>query len=1057
MLLPTAVFAQGGTLTGVVKDTSGAVLPGVTVQVASPALIERVRETVTDGTGQYRLVDLRPGTYAVTATLPGFNTFKREGIEVSGTGVFTINADLRVGAIEETVTVSGETPVVDLQSTTKERVMSKEVIDALPTGRMYYTLGVLVPGVNSSSRDVGGALGDTMGSLTAHGSTTGDQRVLQNGLNVMTLQTGGGNIGGSVPNTSAAQEVAIDSSAASAERQVGGVSINFIPRDGGNTIRGSLFATGATESQGASNFTQDLKNQGLTRVNRYKKNWDINPGVGGPILQDKLWYYYTYRNNGAQNYAAGMFYNQNEFLPLVHTYVPNANRPALSQHGDWWDSQIRLTWQMDPKNKFAGTWDQQYYCRCPNGVSATTSPEAANDRRFPVQQLMHGEWWSPLTSRILIEVVALHRTERWGNMELRTTDQGGSVDPRVFNPLTYQSMIGYTQTTGNAQGVPNGLQFHGPAGTFNNNWVPNYTYRWAVSYITGAHAFKVGGQDSFGFVTSTPHLPTLDALNRPVRYRLNNTGVNNDTPVFDQVTVWHTPWTFKNDQNHDLGLFVQDRWTLDRLTLNGGVRFDWYTSEVPGQTLTASTIGRPATHFPGILKTVDWKDVTPRAGASYDLQGDGKTAVKVTLNKYIAGQALGGLPGSANPIGRLTNSNSRTWADGNGNRVVDCDLMNTAKQPECTNTGNASFASGSTAIPGATAENPSGLTDFNVRRGWDKRSYNWEFSAGVQREIIPRVSVDVSFFRRWYGNFTATDNVAISPLTGLPIGPADFDSFSIVTPVDSRLPGGGGQRVSGYVDRKTTALATTTAVNRAVFTDDYGKRIDHWNGVDISVNARLQNGLLLQGGTSTGRRTQDDCEVSALLPETLGNNPQAFCNRTEPFRTQFKLVSAYTLPRYERLPATLGQVLQNIQVAGTFQSIPGNELLATYQMPNAEFANLAFSDLSTVNPAHGDGIGTVNISNASNKTVALIKPGTRYDKRQNQLDLRVGRILRFGRTRTTVNIDIFNVFNDNTVLGRSTAFTKAPGIGADNAVNNLWAPNNILQARFFKVSATFDF
>src|SRR5882672_4840304 len=316
-LVPAEVFAQGAgaTIAGVVKDTSGAVLPGVTVQVASPALIEKTRETVTDGTGQYRIVDLRPGAYTVTATLTGFNTFKRDGIEVSGIPVITINADMKVGAIEETVTVSGETPIVDLQSTTKERVMSKEVLDALPTGRMYYTLGVLVPGVNSSSRDVGGTLGDTMGSLTAHGGSTGDQRILQNGLNVMTLQTGGGNIGGMVPNTNAAQEVAIDTSAASAERQTGGVSVNFIPRDGGNTMRGSMFATGAYEGQQASNFTQNLMDQGLTSPNNYKLNWDFNPGVGGPLMKDKLWYYYTYRNNGAFNYAAGMFYNQNEFIP----------------------------------------------------------------------------------------------------------------------------------------------------------------------------------------------------------------------------------------------------------------------------------------------------------------------------------------------------------------------------------------------------------------------------------------------------------------------------------------------------------------------------------------------------------------------------------------------------------------------------------------------------------------------------------------------------------------------------------------------------------------------
>ena len=1077
ILLPAMVFAQGATVTGTVKDTSGAVLPGVTVQVASPALIERVRETVSDGSGIYRFVDLRPGTYSVTATLTGFNTFKRDGLDISGTGTFTINAEMKVGAIEETVTVSGETPVVDLQSTTKERVMSKEVLDALPTGRMYYTLGVLVPGVNSSSRDVGGALGDTMGSLTAHGGVGGDQRVMQNGLNVMTLQTGGGNIGGSVPNTNAAQEVAIDTSSASAERSTGGVSINFIPRDGGNTVRGSVFFTSAYEGQQSDNFTQELKDAGLSRVNKFKQNWDFNPGVGGPILKDKVWYYYTYRNNGAFNYAAGMFYNQNEFPTFANPLGNNAEswtyraadgtngaseRPALSQHGDWWDSQIRLTWQMDPKNKFAGTWDQQFYCRCPNGINATTSPEAANDRRFPVQQLIHGEWWSPLTSKMLIEVVALHRTERWGNMNLRPTGDGGSLNVTPAQYALYPSMIGVTQQAGGPQ--PD-LDFHGPNGTFNNNWVPNYTYRYAVSYITGAHAFKVGGEDAFGYTASTVSLPTLDTQNRPVRYRFSNTNTPN------QVTVYNTPYTQKQDVNHNIGLFAQDRWTMDRLTVNAGVRFDWFKSSIPETTLLPSTIGRPAATYAAIDNAMNMKDWTPRLGVAYDLRGDGKTAVKVSINKYVAGQGGGALTGGANPITRLTNNNSRDWTDANGDKIADCNFAITAANGEC---GSGSATLLSTGIPGATAAVPDGLFDRNVREGWGVRSYNWEFSGGVQREIMPRVSVDVSYFRRWFGNFTATDNIALVGTTGLPLGPANYRSFSIVTPSDSRLPGGGGQTVTGFVDFNSTAAATAAgagaAVNRTVFTDDIGaNQVSNWHGVDVNLNARLQNGLLLQGGTSTGRQYTNNCEVSAILPETLGNNPQSFCEQTEPMRTQFKLVAAYTLPRYAALPSTMATVLQNIQVAGTYQSLPGIEMNATYAMPNSELRNAALSGLAGPAPVGCNASAVTNgglcntASLTTTKTVALTAPVTTYDKRMNQLDIRVGRILRFGRTRTTVNFDVFNAFNDATILNRNNAFTKTSsynattGIGINNSVNSLWAPTTILQARFYKLTATFDF
>jgi hypothetical protein len=235
-----AAYAQG-TLAGVVRDASGAVLPGVTVEAASPALIEKVRTSVTDGSGQYRIVDLRGGTYYVTFTLAGFSTVRREGVQMAGELIVTVNADMRVGALAETITVVGEAATVDLQSTTRQQVMTRDVIDALPTGRNYSSFGYLLPGVNTSARDVGGAGGDTMSQLTIHGSRPGDQRVMQNGVNTMTLQVNGDR-GIAVPNPGMASEVTVDTSGLSAEQGQGGIRINYIPRDGGNSFSGSTFS-----------------------------------------------------------------------------------------------------------------------------------------------------------------------------------------------------------------------------------------------------------------------------------------------------------------------------------------------------------------------------------------------------------------------------------------------------------------------------------------------------------------------------------------------------------------------------------------------------------------------------------------------------------------------------------------------------------------------------------------------------------------------------------------------------------------------------------------------
>ncbi|MBI4520274.1 MAG: carboxypeptidase regulatory-like domain-containing protein, partial [Gemmatimonadetes bacterium] len=195
VLVPTTVFAQGS-ITGVVRDSSGAVLPGVTVEAESPAIIERVRTAVTDGTGQYRITELRPGAYSVTFTLAGFNTFKREGVQITGSFNATIDAELRVGALAETITVTGETPIVDVQSTTRQRVMDQEAISTLPTGRNMFNLGVLVPGLSIStgglaSQDVGGALGPETRALVAHGGRTNDQRFMMNGVSLSSMIGGG--------------------------------------------------------------------------------------------------------------------------------------------------------------------------------------------------------------------------------------------------------------------------------------------------------------------------------------------------------------------------------------------------------------------------------------------------------------------------------------------------------------------------------------------------------------------------------------------------------------------------------------------------------------------------------------------------------------------------------------------------------------------------------------------------------------------------------------------------------------------------------------------------
>src|SRR5438105_7105067 len=304
--------ASAQVIAGIVRDASGGVMPGVTVEASSAALIEKTRTVVSDGEGQYKIISLTPGTYSVTFTLVGFNTVRREGIELTNDFTAAVNAEMKVGAIEETITVSGQSPLIDTQSVTQRKALTSELIDALPTGRTWQNLSVLVPGVSVplSSTDVGGSNNERYQTMTVHGSRADQMPLVMNGMPYNNMNnTGGGYNTTLVINMGTVQEMTITTSGLSAEARTSGVMSNVIPKEGGNAYRGYLFGNFTDSNLQSGNLSQDLIDRGLKAVNSVKKLWDFNPVVGGPIVRDKLWFLGGFRYNGAQNYVAGMFTN----------------------------------------------------------------------------------------------------------------------------------------------------------------------------------------------------------------------------------------------------------------------------------------------------------------------------------------------------------------------------------------------------------------------------------------------------------------------------------------------------------------------------------------------------------------------------------------------------------------------------------------------------------------------------------------------------------------------------------------------------------------------------
>ena len=401
----------------------------------------------------------------------------------------------------------------------------------------------------------------------------------------------------------------------------------------------------------------------------------------------------------------------------------------------------------------------------------------------------------------------------------------------------------------------------------------------------------------------------------------------------------------------------------------------------------------------------NWKDFSPRFAGAYDLFGNGKTALKVSAGRYV----IAGDPTQGNIFGTLANTVTRSWtpsvAPGSANYYVpQCDLLNPLANGDCGTISNLRFGQ---AIP-TTTYDPATLN------GWYVRPYNWEISASVQHELLPRVGIDVGYFRRIYGNFTVTNNLAVSP--------SDFGSFSITAPTNSLLPGGGGYLIGGLYNVNPDKVGQID--NRVTFADNFGGEQEHWNGVDMSVNARLQGGLLLRGGFSTGRTMTDDCAIVTTHPDvTLTTSLGAvqssqMCHLQTPFLTQVKVLGTYTVPKVD------------VNVAFTLQSLPGPQITANFVASNA-----------LVQPSLGRPLS----GNAANTTVNLVAPGVLYGQRLNQVDLRLAKFIKLGRSRASVNFDLYNLFNANPVL----------------SVNNNYAawqvPTSILDARLFRISAQFDF
>jgi hypothetical protein len=1028
-------------LAGVVKDPSGAVLPGVTVEASSDVLIEKTRSAVTNGSGQYRIENLLPGVYTMTFALSGFASVKREGVEVSGVGVITINADMRVGAVAETVIVTGETPVVDVQSARRGQTLAGDVIKDLPAARGYNALLQAVPSVTGDTQQI--ALNPTMRIFTSHGGRGNEGHVQVDGLDVGAAFNGGG-VSGFIMDTNNTSELQLTLSGGLGDVQTGGINLNIIPKTGGNTFKGTFFTSFSNDKLTSSNVDDQLRSFGIANF-QLVKVWDLSGSGGGPIKRDRVWFFLNARTFGTEQEVPGLFGNVNAGDPNSWSYVAangQNGRPLLQARNanSRTIGSARLTAQVSKRDKVSVYFDHQLNCdqsaysqdadSCrpagSNWVAAggfgVNAPEAFNTYADTYQRVMQATWTSVVTNKLLLEAGFSSYVSRWGWMRPpgALTNLIQVTDPFLPAPFIYRGYDNYF-----------------------NNWQSPNVYRASGSYVTGSHSMKFGYQGAYlieeveDFANDEQMIFTFLGGNKTA-----------PSPLANTLTLRIAPWAMSNRTMYH-SFYGQDQWTTGRLTLQGAVRYDnafsWAPVEHNGiggpSRWNAAPIQGAALGIPGdrLDMVNSYNDITPRFGAAYDIRGNGKTSFRVNFGKYlqnannqenytIANPALDGRNGRRGPTYGTTAT--RQWIDFNGNFYPDCPLGLDNPTPSGDCIGSP------TTVLGRRVTN----VDPSVLSGWGVRPYDWQFGASVQHEILPRTSLEIGYNRRWFDNFYVYDNVNLNANS--------FETLSFTAPTDPKLGEFSGQPVS-YLTLKPGVAVSVPGTVQNLFrpAKDFGDPSVYWHGFDVIVNARLRNSLQVQGGTTTGHGITDYCSVWANLPEAYNlalTNPalspsttswfqKQDCRIDEKWQTQFRGLASYSIPKIDVLVSTVLQFKPSASPGPTDTTVATNgpALNANYTVP-ADTATAALGR------AIAGGFTQVN----------LLPRGQFYAPRLNEVDLRVAKILRFGRTKTNVGFDLYNMFNANPGLTFNENF---------NVPANYLRPTSILLPRIARFNVTVDF
>ena len=957
MLLSSGAYAQSA-IVGIVKDSSGAAMPGVTVEAASDVLIEKVKSSVSDGDGAYRIADLRPGTYSVTFTLTGFKAFKRDGLELPSEFTATVNAELGVGSLEETITVTGASPVVDVTSAAKTSVLNREAIDLIPTGRSIQGLGQLVVGISLSLPDTGGARAMQQTYMSTHGMSASNVTVLVDGQMTNGLQSDGAIQ--SYYNDAMNAEMSYQTAAIGAETSSGGVRLNMIPREGGNQFHGDFKAATRPGSWQSSNLTDRHLARGLTAGNAIDRIIDYTASLGGPIMKDKLWFFTSARYFSTNNFIANTFMDDGS-QGIDDQFIRNA--------------MARLTWQVSPRNKVSAYFDEIDKYRGHDMQSNYDPETAAQIWNSPAYHTTAIKWTSPVTSSLFLEAGFSNNTEYYTNEYREGIEKPAfTAEWYATAPKNELDLGGYTQ-----------------AAPINTTESPKALY-WnaAATWVKGAHTLKFGANNRWGTYTHT----RISNADLTQQYRSNSTGVRWTVP--DTVIIRNTPLVYGENLNRDLGIYIQDSWRLNRLTANFGIRWETLNASVKAGE---SPAGRfvPARTFAEIQDLPNWSDFAPRLGLVYDLFGNGRTALKYSLNRYNLSRTTG-IAANYNPL--LHQPFTLPWTDKNRDDIAQGTLRCDFASPDCEINFN-------------TLPSNFGIAALN-EYGEYPRTWNLEQGVEISHELLGGLSIGGSWWKGSFRNLTNTVNQSWST--------ADYTPYTWYNPTT-------GQPFQVFA--RSAAAATRPIRNLDTYDPE---RKNTYDSFGFDAKWRIPGGGQLSGGTQIERERQRSCTAPDdpnYVTATAGVfNGVALCDDfllDIPWRPQFKMSGTR-------------EVGYGINVSMSFQnnSSPTSSRLMSVTRGTTRYP----ANCPSPCPAGEIIMPTASFPGQASMSYLLESARQSSVERIVQLDLKVARTFRFGRVQVLPTFEVFNINNSDAIISYNTT----------NALSSTFlAPNSIMQGRMFGV------